>query len=263
MRASHDDAIIGGLNNGWAVANTTLAFERAGLGGGGSGAGGGAFPGKKGGVLDARVGDIAEGVGRGRAVQPAAFGGSYERLRDIAEKVGVAADPLIRQRLAELYTLTEIGRMTSLRMRAARGAGKGSGGGEGNIAKLLMSQIIRLSRDLGPAILGAEGMLVGESTTGGGVVQEMTLFAPGAVDLRRHRPDPAEHHRRARARAPQGARPAEGDAVPRAEGRNTGLTCSPAPASCSWRAIRPRAACHAAWVSRRSSGGCNDQVPSS
>ena len=175
----HDDAIIGGLNNGWAVANTTLAFERAGLGGGGSGAGGGAFPGKKGGVLDARVGDIAEGVGRGRAVQPAAFGGSYERLRDIAEKVGVAADPLIRQRLAELYTLTEIGRMTALRMRAARGAGKSGGGGEGNIAKLLMSQIIRLSRDLGPAILGAEGMLVGESTTGGGVVQEMTLFAPG------------------------------------------------------------------------------------
>ena len=29
-----DDAIIGGRNNGWAVANTTLAFERAGLGSG-------------------------------------------------------------------------------------------------------------------------------------------------------------------------------------------------------------------------------------
>ena len=29
---SSDDAIIGGLNNGWAVANTTLAFERASLG---------------------------------------------------------------------------------------------------------------------------------------------------------------------------------------------------------------------------------------
>src|SRR5581483_6702121 len=41
-----DDAIIGGANNGWAVANTTLAFERAGLGaGGGSAAGGAAVPG--------------------------------------------------------------------------------------------------------------------------------------------------------------------------------------------------------------------------
>ena len=27
---AHDDTLIGGLNNGWAVANTTLAFERAG-----------------------------------------------------------------------------------------------------------------------------------------------------------------------------------------------------------------------------------------
>src|SRR5205807_7089296 len=41
-----DDAIIGGPNKGWAVANTTLAFERAGLGaGGGSAAGGAAVPG--------------------------------------------------------------------------------------------------------------------------------------------------------------------------------------------------------------------------
>ena len=47
-----DDTIIGGLNNGWAVANTTLANERAGLGSGGGGAGGGAFPGKKAGMLE-------------------------------------------------------------------------------------------------------------------------------------------------------------------------------------------------------------------
>jgi alkylation response protein AidB-like acyl-CoA dehydrogenase len=33
------DAVIGGLNNGWAVANTTLMFERAGIGAGGAMAG--------------------------------------------------------------------------------------------------------------------------------------------------------------------------------------------------------------------------------
>ncbi|MCU1354023.1 MAG: putative acyl-CoA dehydrogenase, partial [Acidimicrobiales bacterium] len=37
-RVPHD-ALIGGLNNGWAVGNTTLMFERAGLGAGGGGAG--------------------------------------------------------------------------------------------------------------------------------------------------------------------------------------------------------------------------------
>ena len=40
-----DSALIGGLNNGWAAANTTLMNERAGLGsGGGNAAGGGAGP---------------------------------------------------------------------------------------------------------------------------------------------------------------------------------------------------------------------------
>jgi alkylation response protein AidB-like acyl-CoA dehydrogenase len=172
-----DDAIIGGLNDGWKVANTTLAFERAGLGGGGSGAGGGAFPGKKGRVLEVRAGDLVAGVGRGRAVQPSVFGGSYTMLQGIAEKLGHSGDLTVRQRLAELYTLNELGRMTSLRAKAARASGRAIGG-EGNLAKLLMSRIIRIARDLGPALLGPEAMLTGDETTGGGVVQEMTLFSP-------------------------------------------------------------------------------------
>ena len=40
----NQSALIGELNGGWAVANTTLANERAGLGSGGSGAVGGAMP---------------------------------------------------------------------------------------------------------------------------------------------------------------------------------------------------------------------------
>jgi alkylation response protein AidB-like acyl-CoA dehydrogenase len=172
-----NDALIGGLNKGWAVANTTLAFERAGLGGGGSGAGGAAFPGRKAGVLDTRVGDLVSGVGSGRSVQPSAFGGSFGLFHDLAEKLGRTGDPVIRQHLAELHTLNEIGRMTTLRLKAERAAGRDVGPA-GNLAKLLMSRITRLTRDLGPEILGPEAMLMGEGTTGGGVVQEMTLFAP-------------------------------------------------------------------------------------
>jgi alkylation response protein AidB-like acyl-CoA dehydrogenase len=41
-----------------------------------------------------------------------------------------------------------------------------------------MSQVARLVRDLGPELLGPEAMTVGPETTGGGLVQEMTLFAP-------------------------------------------------------------------------------------
>src|SRR3954470_9840972 len=45
------DAMIGGLNNGWAVANSTLGHERSGLGAGGGSMGGGATPGTIGGDL--------------------------------------------------------------------------------------------------------------------------------------------------------------------------------------------------------------------
>src|SRR5262249_8746316 len=63
-----DSAIIGGANNGWAVANTTLAFERAGLGaGGGSAAGGAAIPGSIIGDLGKRAGDLMRARPRGGA----------------------------------------------------------------------------------------------------------------------------------------------------------------------------------------------------
>jgi alkylation response protein AidB-like acyl-CoA dehydrogenase len=172
-----DAAVLGGVDQGWIVANTTLAAERAGLGSGGSGAGGAAFPGGKGGMLDQRAGDLAERMARSGAVQPAAFGRAFDLLRDIAEKLGRGDDPRVRQRLAELYTLNEVGRMTSLRVKAARSAGRGPGP-EANTAKLLMSRVARLVRDLGPEVLGPEGMVTGPDTTGGGVLQEMTLFAP-------------------------------------------------------------------------------------
>ena len=171
------DAVIGDVDQGWVVANTTLANERAGLGTGGGGAGGSAFPGRKGGMLEERVGDLAERTGRA-GVQPAAFGRAFELLAGLADKLGRADDPVVRQRLAQLYTLNEVGRMTALRVKAARSTGRGPGP-QANTAKLLMSRVCRLARDLGPEVLGPEALLVGPDTTGGGVVQELTLFAPG------------------------------------------------------------------------------------
>ncbi len=54
-----DDAdLIGGEGNGWAVTQTTLYFERTGIGAGGSHAGF-PVPGPKGGMLGRRAGDAA------------------------------------------------------------------------------------------------------------------------------------------------------------------------------------------------------------
>jgi alkylation response protein AidB-like acyl-CoA dehydrogenase len=172
----NQSAMIGELNGGWAVANTTLANERAGLGSGGSGAVGGAMPGKKAKQLERRVGDLTAGRGRDRA-ERAVAGRQSNLLEKLARDVGRDQDPNIRQRLAELRILNEVGRYTALRVKAAKASGRGPGP-EANTAKLLMSRITRLSRDLGLEILGPHGMLMGPETPGGGVAQELALFAP-------------------------------------------------------------------------------------
>jgi alkylation response protein AidB-like acyl-CoA dehydrogenase len=168
----HRDDIIGGLNNGWAVANTTLMAERAGLGSGGSGAAGNAFPGPLAGHLDKPAGSFVGVVRTGGTVGAGA--NAPKRFIELAQQLGRAGDPHIRQGLAKLYSLAEIGRMSSLRTR-----GGGASAGAPNIAKLMMSDILRLQRELGNQIIGADGMLVGPQTKGGGIIQEITMFSPG------------------------------------------------------------------------------------
>jgi alkylation response protein AidB-like acyl-CoA dehydrogenase len=190
-----DDAVIGGLNNGWAVANTTLAFERAGLGaGGGSEAGGAAVPGTIAGDLEKRVGDFtATGSARrrGGSTGGGLFGAAGQLLMDLAKGSGKTTDPTIRQDLMRLYSMNEIAKFMNLRSRALRQAGQPDVPGGPNIAKLTMSNILRLSRDLGLRILGPLGTLHAytnedrealNNATGNpftGMVTEMALFAQG------------------------------------------------------------------------------------
>ena len=73
------DAVIGAVNGGWAVANTTLAAERAGLGSGAGGAGATAIPGTVAGNLERRAGDVVDaGASRGET------SGSHLRRVDTA-----------------------------------------------------------------------------------------------------------------------------------------------------------------------------------
>jgi len=127
----NDSALIGGLNNGWAAANTTLMNERAGLGsGGGNAAGGGlAQPGTVMGMLSRRVGDlVAPPAGtEGGKKKSQAPGGALGAMRggaglliSVAQSRGVNHDAGIRQDLARLYTLGELGRFNGLRIKAAK-----------------------------------------------------------------------------------------------------------------------------------------------
>jgi alkylation response protein AidB-like acyl-CoA dehydrogenase len=161
-----DDTLLGGLNNGWAVANTTLAAERASLGaGGGHAAASAAVPGTVQGHLERRVGDFAPGGEKKKSKKKSGggggiasmFGGAEKLLFELAKANGSIMDPTIRQDLMRLHTMNEIGRYTNLRLKAAKAAGM-EPPPVANLAKLSMSEIMRLSRDVGLRILGAQGM---------------------------------------------------------------------------------------------------------
>jgi alkylation response protein AidB-like acyl-CoA dehydrogenase len=139
VRVRDDDA-IGGVGNGWAVANTTLAFERAGLG---AGAGGGAF---------------GATPPTGAAVGASGVGVSHDLLVRLARRNGANEDATVRQDLMRLYVLNEIARFTNLRARAMRKVGREIPG-LGNMGKLSMSAILRLQRDLSLRIVGPAGTL--------------------------------------------------------------------------------------------------------
>jgi alkylation response protein AidB-like acyl-CoA dehydrogenase len=183
------DAVIGGLNNGWAVANTTLAHERAGLGaGGGSSSASAAIPGTVAGQLANRAGDYVRDASKPASGGGAAFRDTAKMMISLAQGAGVNTDPMIRQDLVRLHTLSQLGRMNNLRVKAARDRGVEIAG-MGNIAKLSMSDMVRLQRDLGLRIVGPQGMLHAydsehrkalDAATGNpflGFVTEMALFA--------------------------------------------------------------------------------------
>lgn len=164
---------ISDVNNGWKVASATLAFERSGLS---AGEGGGlrVSAGERAGLLDRRVGDLVEEY-RERNEPPDEHGGLSSTLRGIGRSLG----PVGRDSMASLVTYERIAEMTALRIAAAT-AGGGTPGPEASTAKLWWTNGLRISRDLGMEMLGADGMLSGPDTPGGGTIQHFFLSMPSA-----------------------------------------------------------------------------------
>jgi alkylation response protein AidB-like acyl-CoA dehydrogenase len=116
--------VIGGLNNGWRVAMTTLGHERG-----------------------------------GRAtVAHLGFESEFWQLVETARKHGKIADPLIRQRLAWAYTQVELMRFNGQRTLAAMAAGR-QPGVENSIAKLFWSEFHKRLGDLAVEIEGSDALL--------------------------------------------------------------------------------------------------------
>ncbi len=163
----HDDARIGPVNGGWTVANTTLQYERSGMG-----AGGGrpleftARPGSVAGDLARRAGDCVKRRAEApRTVAEPAPRSPADALIHLARDFGRDGDPVVRQELARAHIFGELTRLNAERHKAVRAAG-GDIPGIANFSKLLMANIVRHNRDLGAQILGARAMLHAYDATG-------------------------------------------------------------------------------------------------
>ena len=164
-----DADLIGGQGNGWAVTQTTLFFERSGIGAGGGHAG---FPkpGPKGGALGRSAGDAAGDEPPGGNIII-----SLPDLITLVRRTGRDTDANIRQKLARLATYTDIGGWN-----AQRGKAEGGGGAVVTIGKLVQTKIMKLSSEIALDILGADGMLTGADGPDGGRYAHAFVFAPAS-----------------------------------------------------------------------------------
>jgi alkylation response protein AidB-like acyl-CoA dehydrogenase len=169
--------VVGGLDQGWRVARTTLAHERASVSG--RPPRGLVFvpSGEWAGYLDRVVGDVLQAGHKRRK----GFTGNavpFRHLADIARESDRNRDPHIRQLLARYHSLIEVNRFTQLRAQAAAQQGR-SPGPEGSIAKLAVSHICRTSREVSFALMGPATMLGGADAPDGGSLHTVALGSFG------------------------------------------------------------------------------------
>jgi alkylation response protein AidB-like acyl-CoA dehydrogenase len=122
------DNVVGGVNNGWKVANSTLAFER----------------------------------GQSATTGWRRFAEEYRIMVEMAAERCVLDDPTIRQRLMQYYTKVQILRINGLRNLTSAISGSKDMGTVvlGATNKMFWSEMHQRAMELALDILGAEAMLI-------------------------------------------------------------------------------------------------------
>jgi alkylation response protein AidB-like acyl-CoA dehydrogenase len=118
------DSVVGGVNNGWAVAMTLLGYER----------------------------------GEAAATMPVRFQAELDRLLIMAKDRGVTSDPIIRQRLAWCYSKVQMMRYLGMRTLTKFLHGHHPGP-DGGIFKLYWSEYHKVVTELAMDILGVDGLV--------------------------------------------------------------------------------------------------------
>lgn len=162
--------VIGEVGQGWAVASTTLAYER-----------------RYGALSRPKYAPTPSAVlNEARAEADDHFAtyrwypqraGRPDLLKPRAAANGNDESALVRQQLADVHSLQQVSRWTADRAKAARLLGRPPGA-EGSIGKLATSNVARTSLRAHTSIAGAYGMLRGPEDRADGVVAEVLVSVP-------------------------------------------------------------------------------------
>jgi len=85
---------------------------------------------------------------------------------------------MIRQDLARLFTLTQLGLWNASRGKAE--AQRGGGQAVASIGKVTQTRIVKLAAKLGVDILGAGGLLAGADAADRGIFSTAMVFSPAS-----------------------------------------------------------------------------------
>jgi alkylation response protein AidB-like acyl-CoA dehydrogenase len=160
------------VGRGWAVATTTLMHERREADGvrtwGQASAGAG------------RIYD-EERAENATVMEPYKWypqrAGRVDLVIERAKEAGVFGDPVVRQEIAKLLTLSKSAEWTARRARAAQMQGRPQGP-EGSLGKLASSHVARAAARVHTLISGADAMLTGEDGPMNGLIAEILVSVP-------------------------------------------------------------------------------------
>jgi alkylation response protein AidB-like acyl-CoA dehydrogenase len=165
-----DAHVIGDVDNGWAVALTTLAHERR--------------------LATSMRRSTSRGTGRvvreaaveqARVFEPYAWypqrAGRVDLVVERAVATGRETDPVVRQEIAGLTALARSATWTARRAAAARSLGR-TPGPEGSLGKLASSRIAQSASRVHTLTGGASGMLSGDDAPLGGIIAEVLVSVP-------------------------------------------------------------------------------------
>jgi alkylation response protein AidB-like acyl-CoA dehydrogenase len=164
------DNVVGDVGGGWAVALTTLAYERR-------------FGAMRPPHYDPRPGRALD---EARAESDSHFAvyswypqraGRADLVIEHARAAGVAGDPVIRQAIARLITLQRVSTWTAERTAAARARGARPGA-EGSVGKLALSNLAREAARVHSMIARAQALLTGPDSPMNGTIAEVLLSVP-------------------------------------------------------------------------------------